>query len=67
MQRIKDELMWIAEYERKGLNTAMGQLEALIGHDDHGRDLLDALKLFIDVTDLYGLIYLLRDVSPRMK
>ncbi|KAF7905074.1 uncharacterized protein EAF01_005595 [Botrytis porri] len=58
---VKSELLWIAEYERRGLDMAMTLLEKELGHGD----LMDALRLFVDVTDLYGQIYVLKDVGTR--
>lgn len=63
----KDQLMWIAEYERQGMNMALGHLEEQLGSNSCGQKALDSLKLFIDVTDLYGLLYLIRDVSSRTR
>ncbi|KUI56675.1 Copalyl diphosphate synthase [Cytospora mali] len=57
----KAELMWIAEYERRGLEMAMKLLEEELGRGE----LMGALYLFIDVTDLYGQIYVLEDVGTR--
>ncbi|KUI74130.1 Copalyl diphosphate synthase [Cytospora mali] len=57
----KAELMWIAEYERRGLEMAMKLLEEELGRGE----LMGALHLFIDVTDLYGQIYVLEDVGTR--
>ncbi|KAI0889799.1 Ent-kaurene synthase [Annulohypoxylon maeteangense] len=62
-QDIKDQLMWIAEYEREGLRNATVKLEAEL----HDKGLMDALKVFIDVTDLYGQIYVQRDLTSRIK
>lgn len=63
----KKQLMWLAEYERHGMDVALSHLgEQLDGNKD-GQGILNSVKLFVDVTDLYGLIYLIRDVSPRTK
>ncbi|KAI2628670.1 hypothetical protein GGR54DRAFT_357025 [Hypoxylon sp. NC1633] len=59
----KRELLWIAEYERRGLDTAMKLLEEELGSGE----LMGALRVFVDVTDLYGQIYVLRDVGTRTK
>ncbi|CAN8100051.1 unnamed protein product [Discula destructiva] len=61
---VKHVLMWIAEYERRGLNMAMAELKDLCGTD---KAVLSALRLFIDVTDLFGQIYVQRDIASRMK
>ncbi|KAM0195926.1 hypothetical protein ACHAPC_000416 [Botrytis cinerea] len=58
---VKSELLWVAEYERRGLDTAMTLLERELGPGD----LINALRMFVDVTDLYGQIYVLKDVGTR--
>lgn len=56
----KTNLLWLAEYERECLNTAFSRLEkALVKRPT----IVDSLKLFIDVTDLYGQIYIKRDIN----
>lgn len=59
----KEDLLWVAEYERQGLNVAMEQLERELGDGDF----LRALRIFIDVTDLYGQLYMLKDVGIRTR
>lgn len=59
----RTELLWVAEYERHGLNIALQQLEAVLG--SAGGQLMDTLRMFVNVTDLYGQIYLLKDVGTR--
>jgi hypothetical protein len=59
----KEDLLWIAEYERQGLDMAMTELERELGSGD----LLTALRIFIDVTDLYGQLYLLKDLGIRTR
>lgn len=64
----KAQLMWVAEYERRGMEAAMKRLEEEIGGDNRlGREILDAVRLFISVTDLYGEIYVIRDLTNRVK
>ena len=63
-RRIKEELMWIANFERRGMNMALQSLSELPG--THG-DILEGLGLFMDVTDLYGQIYVLRDIGISLK
>ncbi|KAK8109443.1 Ent-kaurene synthase [Apiospora kogelbergensis] len=58
-QSVKDDLLWIADYERWGLDASMARLEKEMNNDK----LADYLRLFIHVTDLYGMIYLQKDVS----
>ncbi|KAK9786221.1 putative ent-kaurene synthase protein [Seiridium cardinale] len=55
----KSELLWIAEYERRGLDAAMNLLEKELGSGE----LMSALRMFVDVTDLYGQIYVLKDIT----
>lgn len=62
------QLMWTAEYERRGMEAAMLELEDEIGVDNgRGRACVDAMKLFISVTDLYGQVYVLQDITNRVK
>ncbi|KAI0896217.1 hypothetical protein F4806DRAFT_496335 [Annulohypoxylon nitens] len=64
-KKVKAELLWIAEYERRGLKTALELLEEEL--EGRGKCTIDALKLFVNVTDLYGQIYVLKDVGTRTK
>ena len=61
-ERIKGDLLWLAEYERGCLETTLKRLEGEVKED-----VMDALRLFVTVTDLYGQIYVARDVSARLK
>ena len=61
-ESIKKELFWLAQYEREGLRRAMGKLKGEVS-----AQIWDAVTLFVDVTDLYGQIYVQRDVASRMK
>ncbi|KAI1809974.1 hypothetical protein GGS20DRAFT_580254 [Poronia punctata] len=65
----KEDLMWIAEYERECLNIAMSRLEQemkkAVG-DVVSDDIMRALRLFVNVTDLFGLIYVQRDMGLRV-
>lgn len=63
-RRIKEELMWIADFERRGMNMALQSLSELPGTPG---DILEELGLFMDVTDLYGQIYVLRDIGISLK
>lgn len=68
MEASKTQLMWIAEYERRGMEAAMARLEEEIGGGNRlGREILEAVRLFITVTDLYGEIYVIRDITNRVK
>lgn len=59
----KEDLLWIAEYERQGLDVAIKMLEMELG----SVDLLRVLRIFVDVTDLYGQLYVLKDVGIRTR
>ena len=61
-ESVKGSLMWIAEYEREGLNRAMLALSQEA--DDRT---MKALRLLVDVTDLFGQIYIRKDIASRMK
>lgn len=62
-QRVKSKLMEVAEYERRALNQAFQELENTVGSGKF----INAVKLFIDVTDLYGQIYVQRDIATPMR
>lgn len=63
---VRDEVMWIAEYERRGLETALRELEVrLSGYGDGGAS-MDAVRFFVNVTDLYGQIYIIKDHTGRV-
>ena len=64
-ERAKSNLLWIADYERQGLQVALALLAAELG--DAQQPTVEAVKLFINVTDLYGQIYVLRDIGTRTK
>lgn len=57
----QDDLLWIAEHERQGLEMAMKLLGQELG-DGYS---MKALRIFVDVTDLYGQLYLLKDIGLR--
>jgi hypothetical protein len=58
----KDELFWLAEYERSCMEKARMELQKEISPS-----LARSLKLFINVTDMFGQIYVLKDIASRMK
>ena len=64
-QEAKRDLLWIADYERGGLQAALDLLAAELGNQQ--RQTINATKLFINVTDLYGQIYVLKDIGTRTK
>jgi hypothetical protein len=61
-RRAKKDLLWLAEYERECMRMAMRRLERRVGDSA-----MTALRLFVNVTDLYGQIYMSRDIASRMK
>ncbi|KAK0631021.1 hypothetical protein B0T17DRAFT_637782 [Bombardia bombarda] len=72
-QSIKGELLWIAEHERRGLRSIITvleeQLQLSVGSasSQYATTMVEALKMFVNVTDLYGQIYILKDVGTRTK
>ena len=61
-EAVKKDLFWIAEYERECLNGAVSRLEK-----EMDNVMMNQLRVFIDVTDLYGQIYVARDIASRMR
>ena len=59
---IKQALFEIAEYERECFGLAKGKLEKLVP-----KRVSDVLGLFVDVTDLFGQIYVAKDIASRMR
>ena len=62
-EKAKKELSWLAEYERRGMDAALQELGRLVA--DQG--LMEKVRLFVDVTDLYGQMYVARDLTERVK
>ena len=60
--RLKEDLHWIAEYERE----CLGMIVRRMG-EQLGQSRIETLKVFIDVTDLYGQIYVARDIASRIE
>jgi hypothetical protein len=58
--RKKRDLLAVAEYERRCLGHVMKELEPSLD-----ARVMDHLELFIQVTDLYGQIYVVRDIGIR--
>lgn len=56
----KQELLAIAKYKRRNLDSTMQDLEEFLD-----LDLMRKLRMFVDVTDLYGQIYVARDIGIR--
>lgn len=64
LSRAKAELLWLAEYERRGVEMALDVLGKEL-KDGKGRYVVDGLRFFINITDLFGQIYVLKDVGLR--
>ncbi|OTB17444.1 hypothetical protein K445DRAFT_310851 [Daldinia sp. EC12] len=66
-QQAKAQLMNIAEYERRCLDVALSELENEIlgGNGGSKGKWMGAIKLFVNVTDLYGQIYVVKDIATR--
>jgi hypothetical protein len=54
------QLFWLAEYERECLNFARRELEKEVSES-----IMRKIMLFVNVTDLYGQIYVARDIASR--
>ena len=59
--KAKEDLLWLARYEEKGLAMALDLLEEELRDDN----LMSHLRFFVNVTELYGQIYVLKDVGTR--
>jgi len=58
---LKDRLFRLADYERRCLDMALAELRKA------GRgDTVGIVKMFCNVTDTYGQIYVLKDIASRM-
>ncbi|KAB8228989.1 uncharacterized protein BDW43DRAFT_198004 [Aspergillus alliaceus] len=70
----KAALFRLAEYERKGVESAFAHLVDAFENTaskaatcGHKTDPMGLWRLFVDVTDLYGQIYVVKDIASRMK
>ena len=61
--RAKKRLMWLAQYERSGLELAIKKLREA-GPLPH---VLAGIELFVMVTDMYGQMYELQDLTGMLK
>ena len=64
---MKADLFAIAEFERESLDHAMRKLDGELKGTEKGAWKMDALRVFVDTADLYGQLYVARDISPRVK
>lgn len=62
LQARKSELFAIAAYERECLAFAASRLE-----EQAEKETMERLRVFVDVTDLYGQIYVARDMTPKIQ
>ncbi|KAL8924394.1 MAG: hypothetical protein Q9172_002696 [Xanthocarpia lactea] len=60
--RRKADLLWIAEYERRGIEVSLASLAG-----ECSEDTMAAVRFFVRVTDLYGQIYVAKDIGVRTK
>lgn len=61
-EALKEQLFRLADYERKCLEMTIGQLK-LCGREETVR----FMQTFVNVTDMYGQIYVERDIASRLK
>ena len=64
---MKADLFAIAEFERESLDHAMAKLDAEVRRTEKGVWKMNALRAYVDTVDLYGQLYVARDISPRVK
>lgn len=63
---VKDELFYLAEYERECMSQAMMRLDTFALGGESKKRTLRVFKMFCDVTDLYGQIYYVaKDIGVR--
>ncbi|KAI0802134.1 hypothetical protein GGR55DRAFT_459802 [Xylaria sp. FL0064] len=55
-------LLFIAEFERRCMLNSLRELKEIVNEDVYV-----AVKLFCDVTDIYGQIYVVKDMTPRLR
>ncbi|KAI0426757.1 hypothetical protein F5Y09DRAFT_50633 [Xylaria sp. FL1042] len=55
-------LLFIAEFERRCMLNSLRELKEIVSEDVYV-----AVKLFCDVTDIYGQIYVVKDMTPRLR
>ena len=58
---MKSDLMSLATYERSCLETSLQALRSEVGDIT-----MEKIQLFVDVTNLYGGIYVARDIASRV-
>ena len=63
---LKARLYALAEYERGNVERAFVRLQELAQESNVQRRMINKIRVFINVTDLYGQIYIARDIASRM-
>lgn len=63
MKKAKEQLMEIAEFERECMQLAMRRLRQNVD----GTNATKALQVFVDVTDVFGQIYVQKDIASRVQ
>jgi hypothetical protein len=68
VKEAKQELMFIAEYERRCLQMATCELEKELIAEIGGRsaDIMRSIMLFVNVTDCFGLVYVQKDLTAHI-
>ncbi|KAL8952793.1 MAG: hypothetical protein Q9222_001297 [Ikaeria aurantiellina] len=66
-EALKKEVLELAEFERESMVLAKKRLEKELEGERKMKGVKDAVGVFVDVTDLYGQIYVVRDIASRMK
>jgi hypothetical protein len=61
-RKAKNELMNIAGFERSCMDIAMQQLVKVLGEEN---PVMTQMQVFVDVTDLWGQVYVLKDLTGR--
>ncbi|KAI0837753.1 hypothetical protein F5Y06DRAFT_270158 [Hypoxylon sp. FL0890] len=61
-QKVKSKLLYIAEYERRCLNASMAELRPFINEA-----VFRSLNVFCTSADMYGQMYVLKDLTPVVK
>lgn len=59
-------LFTVAEYERANMEFGLSKLRELVGEDKRKTRVMEKIQMFCSVTDLYGQIYVARDIASRM-
>ncbi|KAI1670819.1 hypothetical protein Ptr902_08159 [Pyrenophora tritici-repentis] len=57
----KDSLMAFADFERAGMELAKDRLRSVVP-----RRCMEQLQVFIDVTDMFGQVYIQKDIASRV-